>query len=77
MGKYSELLYARPTFLSGLARILDFGGTLNVYNTSKSAADADQEALLSDWYAVGDDIRDAIIEYQEVMSRSREGVGRV
>ena len=30
--KYRRLIYARPSFLEGMARILDIGGTLNEYH---------------------------------------------
>lgn len=58
MGDYSDFLFARPSFIEGVARILDFGNTLNQYNTS---ADADTIALTMDMYAVGDDLREAIV----------------
>ncbi len=57
---YTNLLYARPTFLSGVARVLDLGGTLNSYNRSVSPEVADRLALASDWFAVGQDLRRAI-----------------
>jgi hypothetical protein len=31
-GRFTDLLHARPTFLEGVARLLDVGGTLNEYN---------------------------------------------
>jgi hypothetical protein len=37
----SDFLFARPTFVGGIARILDFWGTLKVYNISPSAELAD------------------------------------
>lgn len=60
METYSELLYARPSFLEGVARIFDFGGTLNEYNGPSSGLEADAAALWSDWAAVGEDMRAAI-----------------
>ena len=57
MGEYSDFLFARPSFLEGVARILDLGTTLNEYNKS---IDADATALTMDMYAVGDDLREAI-----------------
>jgi len=38
MGRYTDLLYARPSFLEGMARVADIGGTLQVYNESPTPA---------------------------------------
>ena len=58
-------LFARPSVLGGMARILDFGGTLNEYNTSSSPEQADTLALWSDWLAVGDDLRWAFNAFED------------
>ena len=42
-------LCARPSFLEGLARIMDFGQTLNEYNSSPSAQEADFAAIAEDF----------------------------
>ena len=55
----SDLLFARPSFIEGVARILDFSGTLNEYNSCDTGEEADARAILSDWQAVGSDIEDA------------------
>jgi len=60
MNDYTGLLYANPSLLEGFARVLDVGGTFDSYNESASAADADQLATASDWYAVGADLYRAI-----------------
>jgi hypothetical protein len=56
-------LFAKPSFIEGIARLLDFGGTLNIYNESGTGAEADVKALKNDWEAVGQDIQTAIISY--------------
>ena len=38
------IIYARPSFLEGMARILDLGGTLNVYHFVPDGAESDAEA---------------------------------
>ena len=48
MGDYSTLLFARPTFLEGVARLVDFGGFLNDYNYAEDGDAADRIALASD-----------------------------
>jgi hypothetical protein len=60
MGSFTHLLYARPSFLEGVARLLDWGGTLNEYNRPLAPEDADLVALRSDWEALGQDYRTAL-----------------
>jgi len=62
MTAYSTRLFAIPSFVEGIARILDFGSTLEVYNQSPNPQHADAEALLSDWMAIGEDMTRAIQE---------------
>ena len=57
-------LFARPSLLEGMARILDLGTTLQNYNDYPSAKQADSNALFNDWQAVGQDIMNAIDKYE-------------
>lgn len=59
---HSDFLYARPSFFEGMARVMDIGNTLNEYNAYD---DPDTTALLMDWLAVGQAMRQAIEEYEE------------
>ncbi|MDQ2732067.1 MAG: hypothetical protein M3Y56_10435 [Armatimonadota bacterium] len=65
MGKnsYTSLLFAEPSFIEGVARILDFGNTLSEYNESPSSQEADSLALASDWQAINIDFEDAFPEF--------------
>jgi len=63
MSKY--FLFLRPTFLSGMARILDLGGTLNEYNYSSNPNKADFYAIHSDWKVVGSEILKAMAIYED------------
>lgn len=56
-------LYAEPSFVEGMARILDIGNTLQIYNVSETEQEADVTALKNDWRAVGDDIQVSIARY--------------
>jgi len=56
MGDYTDLLYARPSFIEGMARTLDLGGTLGEYNRSVTPQQANYHALRSDFLAVGQDL---------------------
>ncbi len=55
----SGFLFADPSFLTGLATVMDIGGSLTVYNSSRTGAEADQCAIASDWAVIGSDILNA------------------
>jgi hypothetical protein len=62
MGRFNDdtcFLFADPSFISGWAAMLDFAGTLNVYNESRNGQEADYRALASDWAIVGKDLKAA------------------
>ena len=69
---YRDFLYARPSFLEGMARIADMGGTLNEYN---ACDDPDTVALMMDWLAVGRAMRQAIGDFEAADSDELERVG--
>ena len=56
----NSYLYANPSFIAGMASILDLAGTLVEYNYSDSGEQADFIAFLSDWVALGGDMRGAV-----------------
>lgn len=58
-------LFSEPSFIEGIARLFDFGGTLNTYNSSKTDDEADKKALYSDWVAVGEDLKKAVSVYEQ------------
>jgi hypothetical protein len=60
MSELTKLLFASPSFLEGVGRIVDFGGTLTEYNRSPSGAVADYVALACDWRAVGNDLKNVV-----------------
>jgi hypothetical protein len=47
MNLYSGLLYSEPSFLRGVASILDLGGNLLAFNVSPTDAIADMLASLA------------------------------
>ena len=69
MGSDSDFLFARPSFIEGIARVLDFGNTLNTYNESLTPEMADEIAMWLDWSMVGKDISKALlaIEREQVV----------
>jgi hypothetical protein len=62
MSPLSTFLFARPSFVEGVSRIVDVAGTLNEYNRSESGEMADYLALFADWRLIGMDIQRAMLE---------------
>lgn len=60
MSVLSTFLFARPSFLEGLARVFDVGGTLQEYNYSPTGEIADYFAMMADFRCVGQDMQFAI-----------------
>ncbi len=73
MSERSTFLFARPSFVEGMARNFDFGNTMTEYNRSQSEEQADAIALRNDWYAVGDDLRSALKSYIRALERWGHG----
>lgn len=61
----TDYLFARPSFIEGMARVLDLGSTLNEYNRSSTPEEADRSALKSDWYSIGSDMWSVIKTYEQ------------
>ncbi len=61
----SSQLFARPSAIEGVARLLDLGITLQEYNASETENEADAKALKSDWHAVGIDMKSAVKKYEQ------------
>jgi len=74
MKKLTGLLYARPSFTEGFARLIDFGGTLQEYNYALNADRADFLALASDWDMVGDDLRTAVNRYDLLLLQEADNL---
>ena len=63
MSDYTAYLFARPSFIEGMARLFDFAGALNTYTTFPTPELADTYAIACDWHQVGTDMQWAIVEY--------------
>ena len=72
MGYYSDYLFASPSFWEGMARIVDFGNTMNEYNSSPSDDIADEVSLRMDWGAVGYSLQKAIGDYDKEEESPKE-----
>lgn len=56
MTEHTMFLFARPSLLEGIARIVDIGGTLNAYNTALTGSQADGLAMQTDVAALREDL---------------------
>jgi len=65
----SDFLFAQPSYLSGLGRLLDFAGALDEYNTFPTGDEADAVALAMDWQIIAEDYR---VAYQQFLERHPE-----
>jgi hypothetical protein len=61
----SDFLVAAPSFASGVGRLLDWYGLYDLYNVSRNGNEADAKAMFSDWRIVGQDINDAMLEFEK------------
>lgn len=70
----SDFLFVRPSFVRGVARLMDIGGTLDrtAYNFSESPAEADTMALLSDWQVLADDVARAFHDTSKRVAEAAE-----
>jgi hypothetical protein len=56
----SDYLFARPSFVEGVGRMVDVSNSMNMYNYSRDGAEADARAIQQDWKALGHDVRVAL-----------------
>lgn len=70
---YSALLFAEPSFLRGVARLLDFSGSLSDYNFGLTPRETDALALAADRRAVLQDYRDAHEQIRRQLSGALAG----
>jgi len=60
VSKRSSFMFALPSVWEGIARTFDLAGNYDEYNGLWEGPESDAIALLQDWWAVGDDLREAI-----------------
>jgi glutamate/tyrosine decarboxylase-like PLP-dependent enzyme len=65
----SAFLFANPSFVNGTAHLLDFWGTYDTYNHSRTREEADAIALYADWRSVGEELLQAL---NQATAHSRE-----
>lgn len=72
MSPHTRILFPRPSFLEGIGRIFDFAGALNVYNQSRTPAEADLKAMNADWAAVGEDLWAAVEQAEKEFQQNED-----
>lgn len=84
--------YARPSFIEGMARLLDIGGTLNQFDADDlmemrremrarrlarpTGPEAQAEAIRQVWLTVGQHIRDAMGYYEDAVPSEPQSTER-
>jgi hypothetical protein len=56
----TDFLFAQPSYLSGMARLIDLTGLFDTYNGSQDENHADMFAMFADWRMTGQDIGQAM-----------------
>lgn len=68
----TTFLFKKPSFISGVASILDIYGKSNSrFNTSKTTEEADTKALISDWMMIGADIQEAMDGFEKELKSTK------
>lgn len=70
----SFYFFTEPSFAEGVIRLVDFMGTLTIYNDSETPEEADFKALENDWRAVGDDLKDSILNHSINEYERKKGI---
>lgn len=61
----TDFLFAQPSLLIGVARLLDIWGLMDDYNHSQTEQEADARGLYSDWRITGEDLLRALQTAEE------------
>jgi hypothetical protein len=68
----SDFLFARSDFWSGVASVIDIGGTMVEFNRTEGEDDADRRAIQADWNALKDDFMVALRPYEDQLIGSQD-----
>lgn len=64
----------RSNFAKGMARALDLGSTINLYDYNSDSQEMDCMAIRSDWEMVGEDIILAINNYKSGIHGTKRNI---
>lgn len=71
---YEDYIFAKPSFLRGVGRVVDLGGSLtrDAFILSNSPAEADQRALASDTRVVARDMNESLAAVEADVSTQKQ-----
>lgn len=71
---YEDYIFAKPSFLRGVGRVVDLGGSLtrDAFIFSASPAEADRRALVSDTRVVARDMNEALAAVEADVSKQKQ-----
>ena len=61
----TDFLFAQPSFLTGIARLVDICGLMDDYHPRRTEQEADARGLYSDWRITGEDLLRALQTAEE------------
>ena len=67
---YSTFFFAVPTFVTGLARVFDFAGTMTQFNRIVNPYEADRRAIAADFAAIMADLH-KVVEHERVVQKTQ------
>ena len=65
-----RLFKKEPSFVDGMASLIDISPNLSRYNQDDSPIEADTNSLRADWYAIGSDLRKATNIYERASKQT-------
>ena len=66
-----RLFKIEPSFIDGVSSLVDMSPNLSRYNKDETENEADVNSLRADWYAVGNDMWNAIKIYEREPKQSK------
>jgi hypothetical protein len=66
----TSFLFAKPSYIEGIARVIDLGSTIDEYNSVITPEQADFLSIRNDWEVIGEDIA-IVIEAEERKSDTK------
>jgi hypothetical protein len=76
MNGLTDYGFAMPSFLSGVGRMLDLGAQYTEFNWSEDPDECDENAVFSDFRAVGIDLMQACSRFEAELGRRPKGTDR-
>lgn len=69
---YNISTHKNSPFLRGVSSVFDIKGSIHIYKIMGNSSTTDFDAIMSDWLAVGDDIRSAIAKNKPLFNEKKK-----